>query len=123
MTKKGCDPDVLAMTLHISGIVDNVGFEEFAFHYARRLNLVGRYESLGGGVLRITLFGRSELIEMFKIACSLGPRIRQILPTHTPAEKAGMTDGASRKYECRVSAPKLPAPKTANCNDRMVAGN
>lgn len=74
MTKRGYDPDMLSMTLHISGIVDNVGFEEFAFHYARRLSLVGRYESLGGGVLRITLFGRSELIEMFEIACSLGPR-------------------------------------------------
>ena len=27
-----------------------------------------------GGLLRITLFGRTELIEMFEMACSLGPR-------------------------------------------------
>jgi acylphosphatase len=60
-------------TLNISGIVDNVGFEEFAAHYARRLSLAGRYESVGGGSLRITLFGRGELIEMFEMACSLGP--------------------------------------------------
>lgn len=62
------------MTLNVFGIVDNVGFEEFAAHYARRLSLVGRYESLGNGLLRITLSGRSELIQMFEIACSLGPR-------------------------------------------------
>jgi acylphosphatase len=68
------DPDTLTMTLNVTGVVDNVGFEEFATHYARRLSLVGRYESLGGGLLRITLFGRSELIEMFEMACLLGPR-------------------------------------------------
>jgi len=68
------DPDTLTMTLNVFGIVDNVGFEEFATHYARRLSLVGRYESFGSGLLRITLFGRSELIEMFEMACSLGPR-------------------------------------------------
>lgn len=71
---RDCDPATLTMTLSITGIVDNVGFEEFASHYARRLHLVGRYESLGGGMLRITLLGRSELIEMFEMACSLGPR-------------------------------------------------
>jgi acylphosphatase len=74
MTRSGNDPATLTMTLRVTGIVDNVGFEEFASHYARRLSLVGRYESLGGGLLRITLFGRTELIEMFEIACSLGPR-------------------------------------------------
>lgn len=68
------DPDALTMTLNVTGIVDNVGFEEFASHYARRLSLAGRYESLGGGLLRITLFGRSELIKMFEMACLLGPR-------------------------------------------------
>lgn len=74
MMNRGHDPATLAMTLHVIGIVDNVGFEEFASHYARRLSLVGRYESVGGGSLRITLFGRSELIEMFEMACLLGPR-------------------------------------------------
>src|ERR1700689_254010 len=74
MTNRGFEPERLAMTLHVTGIVDDVGFEEFASHYAHRLSLIGRYESLGGGSLRITLFGHSELIEMFEIACSLGPR-------------------------------------------------
>jgi acylphosphatase len=74
ITSKGSGSSSLTMTLNVSGIVDDVGFEEFATHYARRLNLVGRYESLGTGLLRITLFGRSELIEMFGMACSLGPR-------------------------------------------------
>jgi acylphosphatase len=74
MMSRDRDGATLTVTLHVTGIVDNVGFEEFASHYARRLSLVGRYESLGGDLLRITLFGRSELIEMFEMACALGPR-------------------------------------------------
>lgn len=66
--------DAAVAELSIAGKVDGVGFEEFAAHYARRLSLSGQYRSLGGGLLRITLFGRRELIEMFEIACSLGPR-------------------------------------------------
>jgi acylphosphatase len=113
MTKKGCDPDAQAMTLHICGIVDNVGFEEFAFHYARRLNLVGRYESLGGGVLRITLFGRSELIEMFEIACSLGPRRSSVDKTELALGSALNCDFADFEIVTAAGVSGRPPPASA----------
>jgi acylphosphatase len=67
-------PATRGALLIIVGKVEDVGFEEFAALYARRLSLAGRFTQLGGGRLEIELCGFRELIEMFETACWLGPR-------------------------------------------------
>jgi acylphosphatase len=74
MTAGADFPESRSARLIILGEVDNVGFEEFAMLYARRLSLSGRLTPSGGGRLDIELYGRHELIEMFEMACWLGPR-------------------------------------------------
>jgi acylphosphatase len=59
--------------LIILGKVDNVGFEEFAEFYARRLDLLGHMAASGDGRLDVELYGPGELIDMFEMACWLGP--------------------------------------------------
>jgi acylphosphatase len=67
-------PATRGVRLVIVGRVKDVGFEEFAALYARRLSLAGRFTQMGGGRLEIELCGPHELIEMFETACWLGPR-------------------------------------------------
>ena len=63
----------LATVLTIRGQLAESDFADFAGLYARRLDLSGRYSVLSEEAIEIVLTGAPELIDMFEIACWLGP--------------------------------------------------
>jgi acylphosphatase len=105
-------PKTRGARLVVVGKVDDVGFEEFATLYARRLSLAGRLTQLGGGRLEIELCGPRELIEMFETACWLGPRgalVDTVIISSEPPSSAyndfsiNSRDGVSRSVNSQRS--------------------
>ncbi|MEX3009679.1 acylphosphatase [Hoeflea sp. TYP-13] len=81
-----------ATVLAIHGQLQKGDFPEFAGLYASRLNLSGRFSFVAENQIEIVLSGPPELIDMFEVACWLGPKetivdridVRPSVPLNTP---------------------------------------
>lgn len=55
------------------GTLDCVSFEEFARHRAARLDLEIQVGACDSGSATLSVKGQEALVDMFEMACSLGP--------------------------------------------------
>jgi hypothetical protein len=61
------------VTFLFSGRFETASFAEFARHRAARLALDAEPPDLAPDRIRITVSGEPDLVDMFEMACSLGP--------------------------------------------------
>lgn len=61
------------VTFLFSGRFETASFAEFARHRAARLALDAGAPDLAPDLVRITVSGERDLVDMFEVACSLGP--------------------------------------------------
>jgi acylphosphatase len=55
------------------GVFEPASFSEFMGHRARRLSVDAETHRLDAGRVEVTVEGESALVDMFEVACSLGP--------------------------------------------------
>ncbi len=55
------------------GVFEPASFAEFMRHRARRLSVDAETRRLDAGRVEVTVEGESALVDMFEVACSLGP--------------------------------------------------
>lgn len=61
------------VTFLFSGRFETASFADFARHRAARLALDAEPPDLSPDRIRITVSGERDLVDMFEMACSLGP--------------------------------------------------
>jgi hypothetical protein len=62
-----------AASIVFTGTLQPRSFVEFAEHRAERLGLRLRVDEAGPEAVRVSLAGQPDLLDMFEMACSLGP--------------------------------------------------
>ncbi|MBN9431405.1 MAG: hypothetical protein J0I45_03110 [Bosea sp.] len=55
------------------GVFEPASFAEFMRHRAGRLSVAAETRRLDAGRVEVTVEGESALVDMFEVACSLGP--------------------------------------------------
>lgn len=60
--------------LKITGRIDMDSFFDFCHQRSERLDLAGRFHVVAPDEVRIHLTGAPDLVDMFEMACWLGPR-------------------------------------------------
>ena len=71
--RMGGRPMTGAVRFRFVGDLDGVSFVEFAEHRARRLDIDIRVVEVGPESATFDVGGEPDLVDMFEMACSLGP--------------------------------------------------
>lgn len=79
-------------TMVFRGVFVPESFAEFMRHRAARLSIVARPRRLEGGRVEVEVEGDGDLVDMFEMACSLGPIDCLVLDV----ERVGAETGSRR---------------------------
>lgn len=75
------------VTMVFLGRFEPESFAEFVRHRAARLSLGMRLGAVSGERVEVAVEGAADLVDMFEMACSLGPIDCLVLDIHRHAER------------------------------------
>lgn len=75
------------VTMVFLGRFEPESFAEFVRHRAARLSLGMRLGAVSGERVEVAVQGAADLVDMFEMACSLGPIDCLVLDIHRHAER------------------------------------